>query len=98
NFNILDADTSHFTQALIHYQNETDGSREKLKPATSDQMDDSAISNAFGDTVAYVEWSGGFVDESKSPQNTIVMSYQVAKLKLAQGGDAAGLVLDANGH
>lgn len=98
NFNILDADTSHFTQALIHYQNETEGSREKLKAATSDQMDDSAISNAFGDTVAYVEWSGGFVDESESPQNTIVMSYQVAKLKLAQGGDAAGLVLDATGH
>ena len=98
NFNILDADTSHFTQALIHYENETEGSREKLKAATSDQMDDSAISNALGDTVAYVEWSGGFVDESKSPQNTIVMSYQVAKLKLAQGGDAAGLVLDATGH
>lgn len=98
NFNILDADTSHFTQALIHYQNETEGSREKLEAATSDQMDDSAISNATGDTVAYVEWSGGFVDESLSPQNTIVMSYQVAKLKLAQGGDAAGLVLDATGH
>ena len=98
NFNILDADTSHFTQALIHYQNETEGSREKLEAATSDQMDDSAISNATGDTVAYVEWSGGFVDESLSPQNTIVMSYQVAKLKLAQGGDAAGLVLDAIGH
>lgn len=98
NFNILDADTSHFTQALIHYENETEGSREKLKAATSDQMDDSAISNALGDTVAYVEWSGGFVDESKSPQNTIVMSYQVAKLKLAQGGDASGLVLDATGH
>lgn len=98
NFNILDADTSHFTQALIHYQNETEGSREKLKAATSDQMDDSAISNATGDTVAYVEWSGGFVDESLSPQNTIVMSYQVAELKLAQGGDAAGLVLDATGH
>lgn len=98
NFNILDADTSHFTQALIHYQNETEGSREKLEAATSDQMDDSAISNATGDPVAYVEWSGGFVDESLSPQNTIVMSYQVAKLKLAQGGDAAGLVLDAIGH
>lgn len=98
NFNILDADTSHFTQALIHYQNETEGSREKLKAATSDQMDDSEISNATGDTVAYVEWSGGFVDESESPENTIVMSYQVAKLKLAQGGDAAGLVLDATGH
>lgn len=98
NFNILDADTSHFTQALIHYQNETEGSREKLKAATSDQMDDSEISNATGDTVAYVEWSGGFVDESKSPENTVVMSYQVAKLKLAQGGDAAGLVLDATGH
>lgn len=98
NFNILDVDTSHFTQALIHYQNETEGSREKLEAATSDQMDDSAISNATGDTVAYVEWSGGFVDESLSPQNTIVMSYQVAKLKLAQGGDAAGLVLDATGH
>lgn len=98
NFNILDADTSHFTQALIHYENETEGSREKLEAATSDQMDDSAISNALGDTVAYVEWSGGFVDESESPENTIVMSYQVAKLKLAQGGDAAGLVLDATGH
>ena len=98
NFNILDADTSKFTQALIHYENETEGSREKLEAATSDQMDDSAISNDSGDTVAYVEWSGGFVDESKSPQNTIVMSYQVAKLKLAQGGDAAGLVLDATGH
>ena len=98
NFNILDADTSHFTQALIHYENETEGSREKLEAATSDQMDDSEISNATGDTVAYVEWSGGFVDESESPENTIVMSYQVAKLKLAQGGDAAGLVLDATGH
>ena len=98
NFNILDADTSHFTQALIHYENETEGSREKLEAATSDQMDDSAISNALGDKVAYVEWSGGFVDESESPENTIVMSYQVAKLKLAQGGDAAGLVLDATGH
>ena len=98
NFNILDADTSHFTQALIHYENETEGSREKLEAATSDQMDDSAISNALGDPVAYVEWSGGFVDESESPENTIVMSYQVAKLKLAQGGDAAGLVLDATGH
>lgn len=98
NFNILDADTSHFTQALIHYENETEGSREKLEAATSDQMDDSAISNTLGDTVAYVEWSGGFVDESPSTKNTIVMSYQVAKLKLAQGGDAAGLVLDATGH
>ena len=98
NFNILDADTSRFTQALIHYENETEGSREKLEAATSDQMDDSAISNTLGDTVAYVEWSGGFVDESPSTKNTIVMSYQVAKLKLAQGGDAAGLVLDATGH
>ena len=98
NFNILDADTSKFTQALIHYENETEGSREKLEAATSDQMDDSAISNDSGDTVAYVEWSGGFVDENESPENTIVMSYQVAKLKLAQGGDAAGLVLDATGH
>lgn len=98
NFNILDADTSHFTQALIHYENETEGSRKKLEAATSDQMDDSAISNATGDPVAYVEWSGGFVDKSESPENTIVMSYQVAKLKLAQGGDAAGLVLDATGH
>ena len=98
NFNILDADTSKFTQALIHYENETEGSRKKLEAATSDQMDDSAISNDSGDTVAYVEWSGGFVDENESPENTIVMTYQVAKLKLAQGGDAAGLVLDATGH
>lgn len=96
NFNILDADEQTFRQALIQYGS-IDG-REKLEAATSEQMDDSAISNAEGETVAYVQWSGGFVAEDQSPKNTIVMSYEVDKLKLAQGGEENGLVLDANGH
>mgnify|MGYP000064333422 CR=1 FL=1 len=96
NFNILDADKQTFQQALIHYQSIND--RNKLQPATSDQMDDSEITNSDGETVAYVQWSGGFVDEAYSPENTIVMAYEVAKLKLAQNGNADGLVLDATGH
>lgn len=96
NFNILDADTQNFQQTLISYDSIT--GRDKLQAATSDQIDDSAIKNDSGNTVAYVEWDGGFVAEDQSPENTIVMSYKVAKLKLAQGGEENGLVLDANDH
>lgn len=96
NFNILDADEQHFEQTLIHYT--SINGRDKLQAATSDQIDDSAIKNDSGNTVAYVEWDGGFVAEDQSPENTIVMSYKVAKLKLAQGGEENGLVLDANDH
>lgn len=97
NFNILDVDEQTFQQALIQYGS-IDG-REKLQAATSDQMDDSSITNEDGDTVAYVQWSGGFVDEADSQlKNTIVMSYEVEKLKLAQNGSGAGLVLNGEGH
>lgn len=97
NFNILDADEQHFEQTLIHYT--SINGRDKLQAATSDQMDDSSITNEDGDTVAYVQWSGGFVDEADSQlKNTIVMSYEVEKLKLAQNGSGAGLVLNGEGH
>lgn len=96
NFSILDADEQTFQQALIHYT--SINGRNKLHAATSDQMDDSEITNSDGETVAYVQWSGGFVDEADSPENTIVMAYEVAKLKLAQNGNADGLVLNATGH
>lgn len=96
NFSILDADAQTFQQALIHYT--SINGRNELHAATSDQMDDSEITNSDGETVAYVQWSGGFVDEADSPENTIVMAYEVAKLKLAQNGNADGLVLNATGH
>ena len=96
NFSILDADEQTFQQALIHYT--SINGRNELHAATSDQMDDSEITNSDGETVAYVQWSGGFVDEADSPENTIVMAYEVAKLKLAQNGNADGLVLNATGH
>ena len=62
-------------------------------------MPDSAIYAADNTTVlANVQWSGGFVPKDDADPNTIAMSYQAVALKLAQGGTANGLVLDADGH
>lgn len=99
-FNILDADTQSFRQTLIKYEKLTNTSNlDNLKPASSEEMPDSAIYAADNTTVlANVQWSGGFVPKDDADPNTIAMSYQAVALKLAQGGTANGLVLDADGH
>lgn len=99
-FNILDADTRSFRQTLIKYEKLTNTSNlDNLKPASSEEMPDSAIYAADNTTVlANVQWSGGFVPKDDADPNTIAMSYQAVALKLAQGGTANGLVLDADGH
>ena len=99
-FNILDADTKSFRQTLIEYGSLTENSNpDNLQPASSEEMDDSAIYAADDTTVlANVQWSGGLVPKDDADPNTIAMSYQAVALKLAQGGSGDGLVLNADGH
>lgn len=99
-FNILDADTRSFRQTLIKYEKLTNTSNlDNLKPASSEEMPDSAIYAADDTTVlANVQWSGGLVPQDEADPNTIAMSYQAVALKLAQGGSGDGLVLNADGH
>lgn len=99
-FNILDADTQSFRQTLIKYEKLTSTSNlDNLKPASSEEMPDSAIYAADDTTVlANVQWSGGIVPQDEADLNTIAMSYQAVALKLAQGGSGDGLVLNADGH
>ena len=99
-FNILDADTQSFRQTLIKYEKLTSTSNlDNLKPASSEEMPDSAIYAADDTTVlANVQWSGGLVPQDEADPNTIAMSYQAVALKLAQGGSGDGLVLNADGH
>lgn len=98
-FNILDADTRSFRQTLIKYEKLTNTSNlDNLKPASSEEMPDSAIYAADDTTVlANVQWSGGLVPQDEADPNTIAMSYQAVALKLAQGGSGDGLVLNADG-
>lgn len=94
-FNILDADTESFRQTLIEYGSLTENSNpDNLQPASSEEMDDSPIYAEDNTTVlANVHWSGEGV---QVVDNTIAMSYQAVALKLAQGGTANGLVLNAD--